>query len=328
MSGLDALFAHVLVDFNDTVARNQEAGPSPSLVQWSNLLRVMPDHPVALDEIAIAARVSRRAVKSQRGIPADWIEVASAPSGKPAWRLTDSGMRARETGRNAVARAEGAWRRAIGGPSVGELRGAAERLIAALELELCWYPMTYGPADRSAAGGRSIAGGSGPPRLPAHGADWKPVLRDTNVDTVSDVPLYALMSQGYMAFQVEYEQVAAYPKVSVDAVVRAFPSPRMALADLPGRLGVDGSGRPPLERHGIVQVDRSKNEAFLTDLGRDLIGSHQERLQAIDSTWRARYGGPTIDKIQAALVAVNARLPKDLPDHVFVWQWSDLSRMA
>ncbi len=328
MTGLDALFAHVLLDFSDAVARSSGSGESPSLAQWSNFLRVMPDQSIALNDIAIAARVSRRVIKSRRGMPADWVEVTSGTPRNAAWRLTESGRRAREAGRAAVATTETAWLRAVGAAATKPLRQAAELFVSALELELSWYPMPYGPADRSAAGGSSVPAKDGPPRLPAHGADWKPVVRAADADTVSDVPLYALMSQGYVAFQIEYEQLAGYPKVSVDSVVRAFPAPRMSLAALPARLGVDGSGRPPLERHGVVQVDMAANEAVLTSQGRDLVENHAARVQTIEADWRARYSPGVTDGIQAALTAVNAELPQDLPDHVFVWQWSDLSRLG
>ena len=141
---LDVLLAHVLIDFNDQVdaARSRQSG-TPSLVQWANFLRVMPDDGLAPNDIALAARVSRRAIKSRGrgGLAHTWIEAGSLAPRKPWWRLTDPGRAAREQGRQIVAAADATWQKKVGRRQTERLRAAAEPFVASLELELSHYPM-------------------------------------------------------------------------------------------------------------------------------------------------------------------------------------------
>lgn len=333
MDRLDALLAHVLIDFNHDVdlAQSHQRG-TPSLVQWANFLRVMPENGLAPNDIALAARVSRRAIKSRgpRGLNGAWIEAGSLAPRKAWWRLTDLGSAAREQGQQIIAAADAAWEEKIGRQETASLRGAAGAFVAGLELELSHYPMAYGGADGSAIGGRSVPAKPGPPRLPAHGADWKPVVRPEG-DTVSDLPLYALVSQAYVAFQIEYEQQlhGGGTMFGTAALAQAFPTHRVPLADIPPRFGVDGSGKTGLERHGIVRVEAEggTKTAVLTERGRVEVEEHEARLHTIHEEWRDRYGSAVVRELQSALQAVNESLPSDLPDYCVVRWWHDISRI-
>ena len=130
------------------------------------------DEGISVTDLPAAARVSRRAVQaslvlSRRG----WLEVDATK----VVRLTDSGRRVRDEYGERVAERERTWSADIRGSD--ELRDALAALVGRLDLELPHYPITYGSADPRATGGNARPAKAGPPRIPAHGTDWAPVLR-------------------------------------------------------------------------------------------------------------------------------------------------------
>lgn len=113
-----------------------------------------------------------------------------------------------------------------------------------------------------AAGGRQVgltpAGRAPKPDegLPGHGQDWRPVRRaGGGTDTVSWVPLTALLSQCLVAFAIDYEGRPAWPLASTTLVVRHLGVAPMPLADAPADHGITGNGKSLLERHGIAVVE-------------------------------------------------------------------------
>ncbi len=230
--------------------------PLPSLTLWSGLLRAVPSDGITVRELIPRTRLSKRAIVSWIGVARTWGYL-EAPTGR-ALRMDDL---VRPTSKlQAAARewpevASGAldlWTARVGTSVAGDLRAAVSDLVAKFPIELPHYPVGYGSADWSMTGGNSHPAIAGPPRLPHHGADWKPVLR-SDEDTVSDLELPALVSQVLMWMQIDCESVGAYPQVVSDVIDR-IPPEGVALRDQPALAGVTGDGRSGFERHGVLEV--------------------------------------------------------------------------
>lgn len=326
MTHLGGQLAHVLVDFNRDFDLLGVGRPRPSLVQYANLLRVIPDGGISLSDLPKLARISRRAMKSRSGLPNGWLDVTKVKPRGQLWRLTDLGQAMKETGRELVEAAEEHWRAKVGANVCEELGGALQGFVAALEVEWPHYPMPYGGADTSATGGKWIAAKPGPPRIPAHGTDWIPVVRADD-DSARSLPVYALASQALMQFKSDYEHLADWNMTAADRLARAFPTDQLPVHAVPSSLHIDGSGKGSLERHGIVRVTGQGDDrvAELTPRGRELVANHAGRLRAIVEGWRARYGGQLVEGLERALRTVDEKLPNDLPDYVIVRSWADAS---
>ena len=154
--------------------------------------------------------------------------------------------------------------------------------------------------------------------LPSHGTDWVPVLRSDG-DTTTGLPVHALLSQALMAFTIDYEERARFP-MSIAAVSQAMPGATLPLDEVPRILGVNGTGKSLLERHGVVRVtgDRKQRIANLTPRGVLVRDSFEPTLAAVARAWTEHYGPAVVDDLHASLEQVDARLPGDLPDHLLV----------
>jgi hypothetical protein len=199
------------------------------------------------------------------------------------------------------------------------LRNALETVVGRIELELPHYPMPYGGSDGSAIGGPWVKAKEEPRRIPAHGTDWVPVLRG-NAEGIAELPLFALASQALMAFTIDYEEEALYPMPIVGLLVRTMPTSSASLDALPRVLGVDGSGKPGLERHGLVRVTGAsqRRDATLTDLGIYVRDMHGPLIRTVTENWRERYGDEAVDRLAKSLAEVDEHLSRDLPDYVLV----------
>lgn len=293
----------------------------PSLAVWSNVLRCVVDAGAeGIDEKALphAARTSRRlAISAVTGAARrGWIvaEPSRAPTSKSRHVvLADPGLAAAELWPVRLAALDAAW---AGTP----LRTTLEDLVGQLALELPHFPASYGTADPSAIGGpfmyRAKPGTDG---LPAHGTDWRPVLRGDG-DTVSSLPLTALLSQALMAFTIDYEAGFPWPLASTLTVLCHLSPEAKPLTDVPGDHGVTGNGKSLCERHLIVAVTRDPTNprrklVALTDRGQQVIHHHPARLDAVEAEWRRRYGDATVTGLRDALVEP-AALARDRADFV------------
>lgn len=319
MPSVHVSLAHALLDINRSFERRREGDDEgPSLLLWSNLLRVIADGGIALTDLPAAARISRRAVRSWLGLTTKrgWLEVeATAPRTKIV-KLTETGRRLRDRSADLVAATEAQWTTRVRGTRA--VRDALEDLVGQLELELPHYPMTYGGADRSALGGRAVPVDPGPPRIPPHGSDWVPVVR---TEDARGLPLHALLSQALMAFTIDYEERASgFPMAVAAQLVRAMPTRSVPLAALPGVLGVTGSGKSGLERHGFVRVTGKDDDpmASLTDLGVWARDGYEPGIADVVQAWRDRYGTDIVERLTSSLAAVDDQLAGDLPDFVLI----------
>ncbi len=315
---LPVSLAHVLLDLARAFhVAGEDAGEQLSVVLWANLLRVIPEEGVPLSDLPAAARISRRAVKAWFGLEKrGWLELDVAARGGKIVRLTDVGRRARDRWAAIVAETERSW--SDEKPGVLALRSALEGLVAQFDLELPHYSMTYGSADTRATGGAAVRAKPGPPRVPAHGTDWVPVIR-SDAGSVRDLPLHALLSQALMAFTIDYEEQSSVAMAVAAMLCRTMPTGSTGVSALPTVLGVNGSGRSSLERHGVVSVSGSGNhrEATLTTVGERIRDAHERIVGTVTESWRGRYG-QLFTELRASLGDVEKRVGDGLPHQVLV----------
>ncbi|HUQ38985.1 MAG TPA: hypothetical protein VM030_02440, partial [Acidimicrobiales bacterium] len=289
----------------------------PSLAVWSNVLRCVAGGNGGLDERDLpgAARISSRLATAavtgcaRRG----WLVVSPAPDGGKARRLelTEVGRAAARDWPAQLGALDARW---AGTP----LRAGLEGIVSQLPLELPHFPAPYGAADPSAIGGPYMQGAKRTEGIPAHGKDWRPVPR-TDGDTVTALPVTALLSQALMAFTIDYEDLFPWPLEStLNVLCHIGPQPA-PLANVPGDHGITGVGKSLLERHLIAVVTRAEDDpgqklVALTDRGQLVMEHHPRRLEAVEAEWRDRFGA-ALTALRNALAPLAASAPSSAPDH-------------
>jgi hypothetical protein len=306
--------------------------PTPSIVLWSNFLRLFDgDAPIGRRELPGLARLSRRAMRGTvDGLERlGWVTVGCDAEREPsvAVSLTAPARRARDAWRPLAVGAEDRWRRRFGPPWLDALRDGLERLVQQLDLELPHYPTGYGPADVSITGAAGPAAGTDPEKLRATrrspwGTDWSPVPRG-NEDSVTGLPLSALLSQALVAFAIDYERHGLGPLVNAANILRNVGDAGVPFGDLPRLAGVTGNGKSALERHGLVVVDaaasgREGRSARLTALGRRCRDAYEPLVEKIEAHWAERYGEDIVAILRDTLEAVDPHLDPALPDFPIV----------
>lgn len=179
---LDVLLSHAVLEITRAAERRQ---PDLNIVQWADFLRVADG--ATQKTMHLDARVSKRSITAHVKL---YARLGALTVDDGVVHLTDDGRALRDAWGAAVESACVAFEARHG----GALRSALEPVVASLELELPHYIHPYGTPDPSITGGRP------------HGADWRPVSRDRDADTTSDLSILALLSQALTAYSIEYEQ--------------------------------------------------------------------------------------------------------------------------
>ena len=301
--------------------------PPPSLAMWSGLLRGLRPGGMTVKELTREARVSKRAVMSWLGASRRWGYLVTEREG-PARigdkvDVTDKWRAAAEEWTSVDKAAAKSWAKQVGAPASKEFRAALEDLVARFDLELPHYPVAYGPADWTMTGGRYRPAQPGPPRVPAHGADWSPVFRGEG-DTVSPVALPGLVSQALTNFQIDGESAACYPQLVID-VLRRIPADGLPREESPPLAHVDEQGKSGFVRHGVLQLEgpAKKKRVRLTPLAERILAAYEPGAAEVESRWREEYGAERVDRLRAALEALAPSLDPapDPPHHLWVvWE--------
>jgi hypothetical protein len=268
----------------------------------------------------VHTRLSKRAVRQLVGAAtrSRWIEVRSGTGVQAALGLTGSGQKAAARWAATADATERRWCERVGADP-GRIRAALATVVGQLNLELPHYPISYGSADFRVTGGRFRPAQAGPPRLPAHGQDWAPVLRGDG-DTVSMLTLTALLSQLLVAFMVDYGDAGGGALVVAESLVRRFGIKNTApINDLPSVLGVSGSGKSGFERHGLVAVrpdpdDRPIKVAHLSLRGQRARDAYAVLVGNVESDWTARFSASAIATVRNALESSLPAIDPALPD--------------
>jgi hypothetical protein len=316
---LSVLVSRVLGQITSEVEVAAGVGPSmPSLAMWSNVLRcVAHAGPGGMEESALprAARLSSRLTTAavtgaaRRG----WIGVGPGEGKKSRHiELADAGRAAAEVWPVELATLDGGWRSS-------PLRALLEELVAQVPIELPYFPASYGTADPSAIGGPYMQESKKPEGTLVHANDWRPVPRRDG-DTVSSLPITALLSQALMAFTIDYENQFPWPLANTATVLCQLSAVPIPLADVAGDHGITGNGKSLTERHLIAVVspdpaNTKRKLVALTDRGVLVMKHHPERLDAVDAMWREQFGDALVTGLRDALTPL-ADAATDQPDHV------------
>ena len=285
---LSKVLGHITVDAEK---RARVGDTMPSLAVWSNVVRCVAANP-GIDEkgLATEARISKRlAVAAVTGAARrEWIETEAAGGKNRRVSLAGLGESAAEVWPGVLASVAEEW-------AGSDVQAALVSLVPQFRFELPHYPASYGTADPSATGGTFVQNAARKGDVPAHGDDWKPVLREGS--DVGGLPITALLSQALMAFTVDYEDHFPWPLASTLNVLIHVGDGAL-LSELPEGHGITATGKSLLERHLIVDVEKRKggdHRITLTARGKQVIEHHPKRLAAVEQEWDERYGELTDD---------------------------------
>ena len=313
-----------------------DGGSTPSLGVWSNVLRPFEARVLEQPELIRRTVVSRRAV---RALVRDlerrrWLEVDKPARGKSLLRLTATGRRAREAGARLVEAAEAEFTARFGADRTARLREALIGIVDQLEIELPWHLTGYGLADSSLTGGDHVPAQPGPPRVPAHGADWPVVPKDPAAD-VSAQPLTALLSKALAAFRIDYEWGMRGHGTGLDFIanfLQFVDDDGVDLATASARGGVTGNGRSAVERHLVVVAEPTRGRGatrrvYLTPKGRQARDTYLHLVAKVEKEWGCRFGDCVTD-LRDALASLDPDLDADLPNYPSSTDWLHRSMLA
>ena len=297
---LTALLSQVLLSLS---VEYERGGGTPGLEVWSNLLRCVGPDGVVERDLPVLTRLSKRAVRARVGnaVRQGWLRVEDGKLGRVTalLGLTELGEEIRKTWPAVEAEALDTWTARVAPDHAAALLSALRGLVGQLELEHPHFPAGYGGVDWSVTGNG--------------GQDWRPVRRGSG-DTVSGLPLPALLSQALMAFTLEYESgVGLAACLAFDANVLRF---------------LDATGRPDavlprqrhdgldtLERHGFVEryPDAADGRTTLVRLlarGQEARDRYLPRLAEIEARWEPTYSlGPLREVLEAIVRTLDLELP-------------------
>ena len=285
-SQLPSALQAVLCGLECAYIEDGAGGPTvPSLDLWANLLRAIDPARIDLRELPVILRLSKRAVRTRiaTAVRRGWVEELKTDRGGGLVRLTPIGSEVAVRWKALQQAAEDRWQTRAGLHVAKQLRTSLEALVAAFPLEHPHYPASYGLADASITGG--------------NGVDWKPVPR-SGTDTVSNLPLSALVSQAVVAFAMQYEELSPVALSLSASVIRQIPAEGRLLQDL-GR----SPGVAALIRHGFVHASGSSGReiAYLTPRGLEVQREYENRIHIVETSWQRQFGK---DRIAALICAL------------------------
>lgn len=284
----------------------------PSLAVWSNVLRPIGDG-IEVRDLPAAARLSKRAVKAALAAAekyGGWIQ-----GGNRAVALSPKGAAARDAWPALDATVDAKF--------PGELKQAASALVRQLYLEWPHYPTGYGPADHSITGGvYTNSGGLIDSKVPTHANDWSPVLReDVDGSSVAGVPLSALLSQAFVAFAADFEELWIGGIHLASTVLRLLPDEGLATTEIPMLSALKGDGKSVLERHDYIEIVRDPDNpkqriAVPTARGRNTRDEYDGTCARVEERWGPKYGADVTTTLRAALEAldIDRALPHSIID--------------
>ena len=291
-----------------------DGGSSPMLWFWSDVLRYLDVGGMLLVDVPKEARLSRRMVKPiiegiQRG--GGVVIEPGAARGKKIVRLTAAGDAMKQAWAPLMDHALAAWCERLGDTRVATIRKALEGLVSQFDLEHPHFPLGYGAVDDSVTGGCAVPGNPGPPFIPPHGKDWIPVIRPGG-DTVSGLPLPALLSQALVEFAMEIELRGA---VSLPEawVLRCLPGEGAPAGEVAATWGDDFKLKAAIERHGLLQ--EQGGVVTLTPRGRARLGQYEQATAQVEMKWRDAFGDHVVSALRESLQEAAPDLDDDLPEY-------------
>jgi hypothetical protein len=294
---MNALFSQALVTVtHEYEQRGAGSASLPPLAVWSNVLRPVGDG-IDLRELPTAARLSKRAVRAAVGAAEKrgWLvqegnTVRPSPAGETArerWPSLDADVEA-----------------SVGGDLATPLR----ELVRQLYLEWPHYPTGYGPADHSITGGvYTPGGGKTDSKVPTHAADWAPVARhDVEGSSVAGLPFSALLSQAFVAFAADFEELWIGGLHLAATVLCLLRDEGVPVSDIPMLSRLKGDGKSVLERHGYIEIMRDADNpkvrlAVPTARARNTRDEYEPTVGRVEDRWGPKYGADVVARLRSAL---------------------------
>jgi hypothetical protein len=281
--------------------------PTPGV--WSNVLRPVGDG-IDLRELPAAARLSKRAVRAAvaAAVTRGWL----VHEGKTV-RPSPLGETVRERWPSLDAD--------VGASVAGDLATPLGDLVRQLYLEWPHHPTGYGPADHSITGGvYTPGGGKIDSKVPTHAADWAPVLRhDVEGSSIRGLPLSALLSQAFVAFAADFEELWIGGLHLAASVLRLLRDEGVPVSDIPMLSRLKGDGKSVLERHGYIEILRDADDpkvrlAVPTARGRNTRNEYEPTVGRVEDRWGHKYGADVVARLRAALESLD--IDRSLPHSV------------
>ena len=298
---MNALLSQALLDLTHRYEqRGAGSTDLPSVAVWSNVLRPVGDG-IDMGDLPGAARLSKRAVRA-----------AVAAAEKAGWVVRE-GRTVRpsllgETVRDRWPAVDAAVDASFSGDVVSALR----ELVRQLYLEWPHYPTGYGPADHSVTGGIYTAGGGKTDStVPTHAAEWAPVHRyDVDGSTVAGLPASALVSQAFMAFAADFEELWIGGLHLAATVLRLLSDDGVPVTEIPMLRRLKGDGKSVLERHGYIEVVRATDNpkvrlAVPTRRGRNSRDEYEATAARVEDRWGPKYGVELVGRLRSALESLD-----------------------
>ena len=203
----------------------------------------------------------------------------------------------------------------------GDSATAVGEVVRQFYLEWPHYPTSYGPADHSITGGVHVSGaGKSESKVPTHGADWAPVPRhDVAGSSVAGLALSALLSEAFVAFAADFEELGIGGLHLATSVLRLLPDGGVSVSDIPILSRLKGDGRSVLERHGYIEIRRDAGKPKLalavpTARGRNTCDKYEGTVRRVEDRWRTNYGADVVARLRDALES--ADIDRSLPHSV------------
>lgn len=302
--------------------------PDPSVAMWRSLLCAATQAGDTEAELVERTSISRRALRTSvtGATRAGWV--AAEPSGErgagQVVRLTHAGVAAQDRWPRIQQTALTDWHNMVKPESSESLRLAATAVVAQLDLEWPHHPVTYGGSDPSITGGSYRVGTEGPPRVPAHGKDWRPVVRSSDRADIDTLPIDAVLAQLLCAFASDYEQERV-GAIAVALMLAHAADTWVPVGEFPAEAAVTGEGKSLLERHGLVSLSidpsvplREGHQGELVQpspAGRAIRDAYRPVTDKVEQQWRTRYGMRVVDGLRSALSVLETELPEYLPSY-------------
>ncbi|MGF1617712.1 MAG: hypothetical protein ACFCU2_07865 [Acidimicrobiia bacterium] len=125
-------------------------------------------------------------------------------------------------------------------------------------------------------------------------------------------PLFALLSRVLLELTLDFEAGSSVALPIAANTLRVSGPEPTPIRDLPERAGVSKEGTAQaltvLARHDLVAVEPIRNgrgkQALLTPRGLAAQSGYHDRLDLVETQWRARYGGEPVNRLAKTLMAL------------------------
>jgi DNA-binding MarR family transcriptional regulator len=282
-----------------TVARE---GPwLGSLVLWLNVMQFVPEEGVTVGALQRLARTERLLLAGLERWGYVVLEARTSAGPAPrrrevVVRPTAAGRRAQEVWRPLPGQVEKRWQKRFSKQSIDGLRESLSAIVQKLEGDFPAYLPVVGHGLFAEVfrdeGEKPTGGGTGSP-LPAL--------------------LPVLLSRVLLAFTLDFERHWKLSLAMSANVLRLLSEEGVAVTELPRQSGVSKEAIAVslgfLVKKGQVALGRHPTEgrtrtARLTSKGRAAQAAFQERLEAVEESWKVRFGADALRTLRAALEAL------------------------